>query len=71
MATKKAQTKTVLVSDPAHPKHKSVWGAVLNALAVATAVGPAVVEIVAPDQADTARKAGAISDAVLTKVRKR
>lgn len=51
----------VPVSDPAHPSHSS-WLEILLAITkAATAIGPVVVGIVSPGNADLANKLGAVA----------
>lgn len=63
-AKKKApETKTVPVSDPLHPSHPSWLEILLISLKAATAIGPAVVTIISPENADLANKLGAVATA--------
>ena len=55
MATKKASPiKTVKVTHPAHPEH-SKFQAILDALAKAAAIAPAIVEMSGVDAGDAAK----------------
>lgn len=49
-------TKTVHVSDPAHPSHASWLEILMKILTAATAIGPAVVHIVDPKDGELADK---------------
>lgn len=61
MAAKKAAPKKP-VTDMAHPSHP-IWEILLKALTLATAVGPGIVGLAYPENADLANKVGAIATA--------
>ena len=54
MATKKAPTKKVKVTHPAHPEH-SKFQFILDALAKTAAIAPAIVEMSGVDAGDAAK----------------
>ena len=59
------QTITVPVSDPAHPSHRSWLEILLTSLRLAAQIGPAVVAVVDPGDANLANKLGAITSQTL------
>jgi len=59
------QTQTVPVSNPAHPSHGAWLQILLTALKAAVSIGPAVVAVVDPGDADLANKVGAIVGTVV------
>lgn len=58
--------KSVSVSDPAHPSHRDWLSILLKVLTAATAIGPAVVAVVDPKDAELANKLGGIAGVVIT-----
>lgn len=57
-------TVTVPVSDPAHPSHTSWLEIIMTALRAATIIGPAVVTIVSPANAQIAQSLGSLAGSV-------
>ncbi len=59
----KTTTMEVPVSHPAHPAHKDWLHIIMTSLTLATMIGPAVVEIVDPQDAALANKLGQVAAA--------
>jgi hypothetical protein len=59
------KTKSVPVSDPSHPSHASALSIIMKALEFAIAIGPVVVAIADPADAQLAKSFGAIAAAGL------